>query len=85
MYLFSIISLRAFAGLCMISPAAILFTTVSSNFLITGRLGVVILSDRDDVTNIKRRDFSMRPQIPEIEPINDRWHKIKFHPQNSID
>ena len=33
-YQFSIISLRALAGLWMTSPAAILFTTVSSNFLI---------------------------------------------------
>lgn len=33
-YLFSINSFNAFEGLCMISPAAILFTTLSSNFMI---------------------------------------------------
>lgn len=40
--LFSIISLMAFAGLWITSPAAILFTTVSSSFLITWASSITV-------------------------------------------
>ena len=54
---FSIISFIAFAGLCMTSPAAILFTTASSSFLIfaTGpSLSMLALNARQQPANVQR-------------------------------
>lgn len=43
--LFSIISFNALAGRCIISPAAILLTTVSSNLRMTGAEAIVFYND----------------------------------------
>lgn len=43
--LFSIISFNALAGRCIISPAAILLTTVSSNLRIIGAEAIIFYND----------------------------------------